>query len=711
MAIAINSNFERDQLVATAGQTIFPYSFPIFDETYIKVYQRGGLTPPDDDNQLLTLGVDYSVQGVGQETGGTITLTVPALNGDILTLVGAEPIERQSVFQDLNPFTVALNQQLNEQTVMQQQTYTYWANITPHYNFDELVSAPGTSPVVTPGVRPHKLILPMLAPGETWVGRGNIGDPLDDIITQSISGAGMGNVVAAGPGMRPSITQWTGTDFIITDSDIHINGAIFERTATGATEDRTGFADAWGAMHWPAHITGGRPVAPANGDTYYDTTLNQFFGYEGGVWQPFAMGGAASTTTFTFVQTPVSPETTLFLGSAVRMDVGTGLWTLTLADNSLDAEFYGVIVGISGGGPAFTYTLQLVGVAPTGIPALTGLVAGSPYYLSDTVLGGIQITPPAGSGKINYPIIWAVDATTVFIRMSRGFINGGTSPTPPGPAIPPVKVIITPGGPPLAVGDWLYISADNVFTKGIATSLATSQVEWVVTDIITPATTYAIQQIGQITGVVTADDLGNPITSSTIYYLSRTVAGALTAVAPVTPGFISKPLYVQQILASNTGWIMDQRPDTIPTGGGGSGTGAIVQSKSATIRSAFNFPAGTATVPGQSITITPTAATSNMLISVHCGGMNSAGQQGFRILRDGVVIAGATGSAPGSATVNATAGSTLHGAAAQYNDPAVAAIATTYAIQAYTLGNPGVYNYGALGGDNVISTITVQEVL
>lgn len=569
MAIAINSNFERDQLVATAGQTIFAYSFPVFQDVYLKVYQRGGAVAPNDFTQKLNLGTQYTVQGVGQETGGTITLTVPAVGGDIITIVGAEPIERESVFQDLNPFTVALNQQLNEQTVMQQQTYTYWANITPHYNFDELIS---TQSIPNPaGVRPFKLILPMLPDGHTWVGRGDINLVPDDIVTAFL-GSGGGNVISTGIPMRQSIANWTGLGAQITDTNINIINNTFTPTVGDPPLGIIGFDDTWGAMHWPAHVTGNRPATPSNGDTYYDTTLNQFFGYDAGVWTPFAMGGSTNTTIFIFVQTPtVDPLTALYLGAAVRMDVASGLWLLTLADNALDAEFYGFIVGISGGGPAFTYTLQLVGIAPVGLPPLTGLQRGSPYYLSDTVPGGIQITPPAGSGKINYPVIWPVDGTTVFIRMSRGFINGATTPVPPGPAIPPVIVVITQGGPPLAVGDWLYISADSFFTRGIATSLATAQVEWVVIAIVIPGNTYVIQQIGQMTGVVTVDDVGAAIVSSTIYYLSRTAAGKLTPIAPVTPGFVSKPLYVQQIAASNTGWIMDQRPEIVaaPSGGGG----------------------------------------------------------------------------------------------------------------------------------------------
>lgn len=184
MTIAINSNPERDQIVASFnGQTVFNYAFPIFSDSYLDVY----LTPvgqvADDATlgRLLVLGLDYTVTGAGAATGGTVVLNVGATLGDIITIEGVQPIERASVFQDLNPFTVALNDQLNQQTVMAQQSYTYWNNITPHYNHSELVSS---------GVRPLKRILPMLPNGHVWVGRGEIGDPIDDITTQLFAAGG-----------------------------------------------------------------------------------------------------------------------------------------------------------------------------------------------------------------------------------------------------------------------------------------------------------------------------------------------------------------------------------------------------------------------------------------------------------------------------------------------------------------------------------------
>lgn len=79
----------RIQYSASAGQTVFPYPFPIFFETDVKVNVNG---------TLLTLTTDYTVDGVGNETGGNITLVAPSLAGDVVT------IYRESVKQRLQDY-------------------------------------------------------------------------------------------------------------------------------------------------------------------------------------------------------------------------------------------------------------------------------------------------------------------------------------------------------------------------------------------------------------------------------------------------------------------------------------------------------------------------------------------------------------------------------------------------------------------------------
>lgn len=109
MAILMPDNDAFIQYVATGGQTVFPYDFPIESETYVVVLQTtGGVTSE------LVLTTNYTVSGVGNQSGGNITLTSGATNGDIITIYRDEPIQRTSNFNDAGDLLAeVLNDQLN----------------------------------------------------------------------------------------------------------------------------------------------------------------------------------------------------------------------------------------------------------------------------------------------------------------------------------------------------------------------------------------------------------------------------------------------------------------------------------------------------------------------------------------------------------------------------------------------------------------------
>lgn len=75
----------RNLYAATAGQTIFDYTYPIFDEDDLDVTQAG---------LALTLS-DYTVQGVGLKAGGTITLNVGATLDDVIII--QRSVERKRI--------------------------------------------------------------------------------------------------------------------------------------------------------------------------------------------------------------------------------------------------------------------------------------------------------------------------------------------------------------------------------------------------------------------------------------------------------------------------------------------------------------------------------------------------------------------------------------------------------------------------------------
>lgn len=96
----------RNEYTANAGQTIFNYTFKIFESTDLNVY----ITPAGQDaNDSTDLTTAYTVSGVGIAAGGSITLSVGANAGDLITIVSNVPSSRTTDYQnngDFRPDTV-----------------------------------------------------------------------------------------------------------------------------------------------------------------------------------------------------------------------------------------------------------------------------------------------------------------------------------------------------------------------------------------------------------------------------------------------------------------------------------------------------------------------------------------------------------------------------------------------------------------------------
>jgi len=95
----IDENDRRISYVASGGQTLFPFDFPVYAASDLQVTRsRGGAAA------TLALGTDYSAAGVNETAGGSITLTAPALAGDGIIITGRQPIQRAQVFTNGGPF-------------------------------------------------------------------------------------------------------------------------------------------------------------------------------------------------------------------------------------------------------------------------------------------------------------------------------------------------------------------------------------------------------------------------------------------------------------------------------------------------------------------------------------------------------------------------------------------------------------------------------
>lgn len=103
------------QHTAAGGETSFAYDFPIFDEAHLVV---------ELDGVVQTLTTNYTVNGVGEQTGGTITLVSPAsaTAAQVWTLYRDVPEARTTDFQTRGDFNaVTVNRELDLLTMMIQQ--------------------------------------------------------------------------------------------------------------------------------------------------------------------------------------------------------------------------------------------------------------------------------------------------------------------------------------------------------------------------------------------------------------------------------------------------------------------------------------------------------------------------------------------------------------------------------------------------------------
>lgn len=95
MATQVPDQDPRNQYTATAGQTVFPYTFLIYESDSLDVVQN---------NVTLQLGIDYTVSGVGNENGGNVTLLNPAALDDFITITRNMDFDRETDYQDSGQF-------------------------------------------------------------------------------------------------------------------------------------------------------------------------------------------------------------------------------------------------------------------------------------------------------------------------------------------------------------------------------------------------------------------------------------------------------------------------------------------------------------------------------------------------------------------------------------------------------------------------------
>ena len=96
--MTVTNTTARNQYTATAGQTVFAYTFEVYDKDDLVVLQN---------STTLSEGSNYTVSGVGNDSGGNITLAVGATAGDVITIYRDMALERTTDYQNSGDFLAA----------------------------------------------------------------------------------------------------------------------------------------------------------------------------------------------------------------------------------------------------------------------------------------------------------------------------------------------------------------------------------------------------------------------------------------------------------------------------------------------------------------------------------------------------------------------------------------------------------------------------
>ncbi len=184
--MTVVNHVARDQYSATNGQTIFNYTFEIADSGSIQVFQRASTADPDDTLDLLVYGVDYTLTAVGNENGGTVVLTTGATTGDIITIQGNAPAERDTSFTPGGVIQAAnLNTEFDNDVLIYQTILAKLDELTPKYAKSAYVEA-------------VDLVLPVLGENQFWLMNGT----RTEIVAQDFSSViGGGTVTQVNTGL------------------------------------------------------------------------------------------------------------------------------------------------------------------------------------------------------------------------------------------------------------------------------------------------------------------------------------------------------------------------------------------------------------------------------------------------------------------------------------------------------------------------------
>lgn len=201
----------------------------------------------------------------------------------------------------------------------------------------------------------------------------------------------------------------TGTVTLPTATDTLVGRATTDTLLNKTTISSTALAT--GALSLPAGTTGERPGTPANAMIRYNSTDASFEGYQAGAWS--AVGGGSSG-----VLSVAQAAHGFVVGDVAYLNGAN--YAKAKADAANTAEVIGVVSTVT---DANNFKLTTYG----SISGLSGLTAGTNYFLSAATAGLLTATEPSTLGHVSVPVLIASSTTAGFVAIKRGIVVGGTN--------------------------------------------------------------------------------------------------------------------------------------------------------------------------------------------------------------------------------------------------------------------------------------------
>lgn len=165
-------------------------------------------------------------------------------------------------------------------------------------------------------------------------------------------------------------------------------------------------------------------------------------------------------------------------------------------------------------------------------------------------------------------------------------------------------------------GDYVKAQA-NTFVRSLTVGMVIAKID---------DDNFVLQTAGYLpAGIVSSLSMGE------LYYLSPTVEGGMTNIAPVTDGQVSRPVFMPN--SATTGYVLEERSLVLPFGGGSSGSGGTPNLVQTVVT---NTLIGSGSIAGTSVKITPSSSSSR--IKYTASGVFGLGGSKLVLYRDGSPI-------------------------------------------------------------------------